>query len=127
MIQNTCLECNDPIKGRADKKFCSDSCRNTHNNKFTRDTTNLVRNVNRTLRKNRSVLAKLNPKGKSKTTKKTLIAEGFNFKYHTHTFTNKSGMTYYFCYEQGILPLDNDFYAIVVQQEYSKDTSKPKP
>ncbi|MGB0805181.1 MAG: hypothetical protein ACPGRC_00735 [Salibacteraceae bacterium] len=116
-MQNTCLECKDPIKGRADKKFCSDACRNTYNNKFTRDSTNLMRNVNRILRKNRSILEKLNPKGKAKTTKKTLIANGYNFKYHTSTYTNKAGKTYFFNYEQGLLPLDNDFYALVVQNQ----------
>lgn len=124
-MQNTCLECNDPIKGRADKKFCSDSCRNAYNNKFNRDTTNLVRNVNRILRKNRSILVKLNPNGKSKTTKKVLVANGFNFKYHTNTYTNKAGKTYYFCYEHGILPLGNDYYALVIQSN-EKKASSPK-
>ena len=118
-MSNSCLECNDPIKGRADKKFCSDSCRNTYNNRFNKDTTNYMRKVNRVLRKNRLILTKLNPKGKSKTTRKKLIENGFEFEYYTNTYTNKAGKIYYFCYEQGILPLDNDFYALVIRQEYA--------
>ena len=116
-MSSTCLECDEPIKGRADKKFCSDGCRNSYNNKFNKDATNLMRNVNRILRKNRSILMKLNPQGKSKTTKKTLLENGFDFNYHTNTYTNKKGMVYYFCYEQGVLPLDNDYYALVIRQE----------
>lgn len=117
-MSNSCLECNEPFKGRADKKFCSDACRNSFNNKFNKDTTNLMRKINRVLRKNRLILSKLNPNGKSKTTKKTLIHNGFDFNYHTNTYITKNGKTYFFCYEQGYLPLDNDFYALVVKQEY---------
>jgi predicted nucleic acid-binding Zn ribbon protein len=119
-MTNHCLECKDPIKGRADKKFCSDACRNAYNNQFTKDTTNLIRNINRILRKNRSILSKLNPNGKSKATKKTLLENGFDFGYHTNTYTNKQGKMYYFWYEQGVLPLENDFYALVIKTEYGK-------
>tara|TARA_R110002050_G_scaffold297339_2_gene458640 strand:- start:54793 stop:55152 length:360 start_codon:yes stop_codon:yes gene_type:complete len=117
-MENSCLECGDIIKGRSDKKFCSDSCRNTYNNKFNKDTTNLMRKINRILRKNRTILSKLNPNGKSKTTKKILMQNDFDFNYHTNTYTTKNGKVYFFCYEQGILPLENDMYALVVRQEY---------
>ena len=117
-MTNNCLECNEPIKGRADKKFCSDTCRNAFNNNFNRDSTNLMRRVNRTLRKNRLILSNLNPNGKSKATKRTLLKNGFNFDYHTNTYSTKNGKTYYFCYEQGYLPLDNEIYALVIKQEY---------
>jgi len=117
-MSNLCPECGDSFKGRSDKKFCSDSCRNAFNNRFNKDSTNLMRKINRILRKNRSILAKLNPKGKSKTSKKTLLLQGFDFNYHTNTYVTKNGKTYFFCYEQGYLPLDNDLYALVVKQEY---------
>jgi len=117
-MTNTCLECNEPLKGRSDKKFCSDSCRNAYNNAFNRDSTNLMRRVNRILRKNRLILANLNPTGKSRTSKNSLIKKGFNFDYHTNTYTTKNGKTYYFCYEQGYLRIENEIFALVVKQEY---------
>ena len=43
-MKKKCLECKDPIIGRADKKFCSDQCRNTYNNKLNSDSNNFVRN-----------------------------------------------------------------------------------
>lgn len=116
----TCLDCGDELKGRADKKFCSDACRNSYNNKFNKDTNNLMKNVNRTLRRNRSILAKLNPNGKSKTDRKTLMLREFDFNYYTNVYTTKTGKAYYFCYEYGYLPLDNDLFALVVKQEYVK-------
>jgi len=46
-----CPECDDKIKGRADKKFCSDACRNAFNNKLNSDANSTVRNINNALRK----------------------------------------------------------------------------
>ncbi len=68
-----CLECKTPIKGRADKKFCNDNCRNEHNNKVNKDSKNLIRNTNNRLRKNWRILEKLNPESKTKTTRSKLI------------------------------------------------------
>ena len=109
----TCPECGDKIIGRADKKFCSDACRNSYNNRKNSDTKNLMRNVNNKLRKNYRILDKLNPEDKTKTTKNRLVDAGFDFNYFTSIYTTKAGTTYYFVYDQGYLPLEGDFYALV--------------
>lgn len=111
--QNTCLECNEPMVGRSDKKFCSDYCRNAYNNRQNSDSNNLVRNINNTLRKNRRILEKLNPNEKTKTSRDTMLSLGFNFNYHTHLYTTKTGSSYLFCYEYGYLMLENDEVLIV--------------
>ncbi|MFD0862880.1 hypothetical protein ACFQ1M_11760 [Sungkyunkwania multivorans] len=108
-----CLECGTKILGRIDKKFCGDQCRNAYNNKVNKDSKNLVRNINNRLRKNYRILEELNPKEKIKTTKTKLLSKGFDFNYFTSIYTTKSGNTYYFVYDQGYLPLENDFYALV--------------
>lgn len=77
-----------------------------------------MRNVNNILRKNRRILEKYNPEGKSKVHRSRLHDEGFKFSYFTNVYRTRSGKTYYFCYEQGYLPIDNDWYALVVRQEY---------
>ncbi len=112
-MQKACPECGEKIIGRTDKKFCSDYCRNTYNNKMNKDSTNLVRNVNNLLRKNYRILQDLNPTDKTKTTKSKLLAKGFSFEYYTSTYTTKTGTVYYFIYDQGYLPLESDFYALV--------------
>jgi predicted nucleic acid-binding Zn ribbon protein len=112
-MQKACIECGEKIVGRADKKFCSDYCRNAYNNNLNKDSKNLVRNVNNQLRKNYRILEELNPEGKTKTSKSKLDSKGFNFEYFTSIYTTKTGTVYYFVYDQGYLPLEGDYYALV--------------
>lgn len=112
-MQKACIECGEKIVGRADKKFCSDYCRNAYNNNLNKDSKNLVRNVNNQLRKNYRILEELNPEGKTKTSKSKLDSKGFNFETFTSIYTTKTGTVYYFVYDQGYLPLEGDYYALV--------------
>lgn len=118
--KRTCLECSEKLVGRADKKFCSDQCRNAYNNRNNSDATNLIRNINNALRKNRRILHGLNPGEKTKTTRDKLLREGFNFSHFTHLYQTKTGSTYFFCYELGYLLLDNDEILIVRRDSASQ-------
>ncbi|MCK5442845.1 MAG: hypothetical protein KAJ23_13230 [Maribacter sp.] len=116
-MERTCLECGEKIRGRADKKYCSDHCRNAYNNKVNKDGKNLIRNVNNRLRKNYRVLDSFPLKeGKTKTTRTQLMRRGFDFEYVTNLYTTKKGTTYFFVYDLGYLPLDNDYYMIVKRE-----------
>lgn len=117
-MKKKCAECGDEFTGRADKKFCSDQCRTSFNNKLNSDANNYVRNINNILRKNRRILAGLNPNGKSKVHKDKLLEKGFKFSYFTNIYTTKAGKSYYFCYEQGYLAIDHDYYALVIRKGY---------
>lgn len=112
-MERTCPECGTKIIGRADKKFCSDACRNAHNNALNKDSKNLVRNINNRLRKNYRILEALNTKDKTKVKKDSLLRQGFSFDFFTSLYTTKAGSVYYYVYDQGYLPLDNDFYLLV--------------
>ncbi|WP_348812242.1 hypothetical protein [Flavobacterium maritimum] len=112
-MTKTCLECGEKIVGREDKKFCSDACRNAYNNKINKDSTNFMRNINNKLRKNYRILSELNIEGKAKTTRAKMLSKGFDFDFFTNILQTKTGNTYYFLYDQGYLPLDNDFYMLV--------------
>ncbi|MFH1118561.1 MAG: hypothetical protein V1775_01975 [Bacteroidota bacterium] len=111
----TCLDCGEPIVGRADKKFCSDQCRNTYNNRLNSESSALVRQVNIILRKNRRILCELLPAEKTTVHKEKLSGLGFNFNYFTHLYTTQKGNTYRFVYEYGYLMLENDFYMLVLR------------
>ncbi|NJO69734.1 MAG: DUF2116 family Zn-ribbon domain-containing protein [Bacteroidetes bacterium] len=117
-MNKNCLECGEPIKGRIDKKFCSDLCRNSYNNRSNSDSNNYMRSINSILRRNRRILEELNPEGKIKVTKDKLSTKGFNFNYFTNIYLTKTGNQYYFCYEYGYLALENDSFAIVKRQEW---------
>lgn len=116
-MEKTCLECSTELYGRIDKKFCSDQCRNSYNNKIKREENAYVRKVNAILKKNRKLLFLFNPKGKSKVHKDALLKAGFNFNYHTDIYKTKENKTYVFCYDQGYLEIDNGYFALVKKNE----------
>jgi predicted nucleic acid-binding Zn ribbon protein len=117
--QKTCICCGRVIKGRSDKKFCDDYCRNNYNNQLKGDSNNYVRNINNILKKNRRILEEHFPENEKmgKITKEKLLTAGFQFKYLTHTYTTHKGSTYSFCYEYGYLPLEHDWYLLVKRKE----------
>jgi hypothetical protein len=116
----TCAECKEKISGRADKKFCSDLCRNAFNNRLNSDETNYVRNVNNALRKNRRILQELVPTHETnRCTRSRLLDLGFDFNFFTGTFTNRKGETYHYCYEFGYLPLENDYFCLVRKRTFT--------
>ena len=113
MEKRTCIECGESFNGRADKKFCSDMCRNAHNNKLNSDSTNYVRNINNALRKNRRIMEELLPGETVTVSKQKLIDKGFNFNHFTTITTTKTNKTYFFCYEYGYLPIEGNYYLLV--------------
>lgn len=113
-----CKECSQVLNGRKDQKFCSDYCRNTYNNRQNEDATAYVRRINNILRKNRRILAAMNPTGKVTVDGIRLAEEGFNFHYFTNVYQTRKGSQYFFCYEQGYIKLDNDQYMLVHKQDY---------
>ena len=117
--EKLCLTCSKPVKGRSDKKFCDDYCRAAYNNDLKSTTNNLIRNINNALGKNRRILESLLPEGEptAKTNKDKLLEKGFQFKYHTHLYQTKNDKTYFYCYEYGYLPLENNWYLIVKREE----------
>lgn len=117
-MKSICIECGDKLVGRGDKKFCGDHCRATYNYRLNRDSTNFMRNINNTLRRNRRILQGLNPRGKTTIHRNQLLEQGFKFSYFTNEYVTRSGHKYHFCYDQGYLQLDNNLYALVKRQEY---------
>ena len=102
-----CLCCGKTIRGRSDKKFCNDNCRNQFNNKMRESESYHLRNINRILRRNRKILKETLPQGAERITitKRHLEFLQFHFSFYTHSHTNKSGHTFLFCYEFGYLTI----------------------
>ncbi|MDR7131413.1 hypothetical protein J2X69_003777 [Algoriphagus sp. 4150] len=114
-----CLNCGAVIQGRIDKKFCDDQCRNTHNNQQNAFSTNYIRRVNHSLKKNRNILESIIPVGEelAKIPRDRLIRDGFQFKYFTHLYETKKGGIYHYCYDYGYLALEGDWYLVVKGKE----------
>ena len=108
-----CPECGRAIIGRLDKKFCSDLCRHSFNNRRRAESGSYIKNVNAILRKNRTVLSELIPLETAKISRNKLYDKGFNFNFITSLYTTKKGTIYYYCYEFGYMPIDNDYFLLV--------------
>lgn len=121
METKNCLSCKKILKGRIDKKFCDDYCRNNYNNQLKSNNQNIayVKHINNTLLKNRKILDSIFPDNEEllKITQQKLLDKGFVFKYHTHTYKNKKNQVYYFCYDYGYLMLENNWLLVVKRKE----------
>jgi len=116
-----CLACGEPLVGRSDKKFCSPQCKTYYHNQSPNRSEKIRRNLNSILNRNQSILKKYNPLGKTTVRTEVLKNEGFNFKFFTHIYKTKAGFTYYFCYDFGYMPVEDDKILIINWQDYMKD------
>ena len=115
MTTTYCRCCGKALRGRSDKKFCDDYCRNIFNNKKNEESDELVRKINRVLRRNRRILKALIPPGLQmvRMSRIHLQESGFCFPFFTHTYTNKKGFTYQYCYDYGLLMLNRESFLVV--------------
>ena len=60
----------------------------------------------------------MNPAGKTKVSREKLLQIGFEFNYFTNTYKTKEGSFYYYCYDQGYLPIEKERYLLVVKQYF---------
>lgn len=116
-MERLCLDCKAVLNGRADKKFCDDRCRTNYNNHLRAEDNSFLNEINRILKKNRDILRAKNPEGKTKVKRDALVRKGFDFNFHTHTYATQKGQVYFFCYEYGYLPLENDELLLVKREE----------
>jgi len=117
-VEKKCLDCGEKIRGRTDKKFCSDQCRNNYNNRLNRDTNNFVRNVHSLLRKNRRILSDLFNDNKKRVHKDALFALGYNFSFFTHVIEASDGRKVQYCFEYGFSDAGDDFLELKYNRLY---------
>ena len=117
-MEKKCLDCGDIIRGRTDKKFCSDQCRNNYNNRLNRDSNNYVRNVHGLLRKNRRILADLYSEKRLRVHRDALFALGYNFSFFTHVIDTPSGLRFQYCFEYGYRETGDDFLELSMNSLY---------
>lgn len=114
----SCEECGESIQGRTDKKFCSDQCRVTFNNRIRATGGNpYIRSVTDVLKRNHKILSLLNTTGKTRVSREKLSSKGFNFTYFTSQYTTREGAVYRYVFDQGYLEIDKATCLLVVRKE----------
>ncbi|MEY3096871.1 MAG: hypothetical protein RL647_461 [Bacteroidota bacterium] len=108
-VSNTCKECGDKLKGRADKVFCNDACRSAFNNRRNREQLDPLKSINRVLVKNRRILKEVYELsgGQSTIPMRRLENKGFLFNFFTHTEEPNKGNCYRYCYDFGYAEAKN--------------------
>ena len=106
------------MRGRSDKKYCNDFCRNHFNNHLKGADNNYIRNVNSILRRNRRILQELLSPDKTtaKAGREQLLLMGFHFSYFTHMHVMKKGVTCYYCYDYGYSVVSEHMYCVVKKE-----------
>ncbi len=113
-MKGRCLECNTEFRGRTDKKFCSDYCRNAYHNRINRDSNNLVRTVNNRLRKNYRILQGIAARpGAEPIGRSQLTDRGFDFNSITGISATQQGRPCYCVYDLGYIAQGADSVKIV--------------
>lgn len=96
-----CRLCKAPFSGRTDKIFCTIACKNEYHVRLRRATAYSVRETDKILHRNRSILLEI--MGKNKTQKKVnrlvLEKKKFRFNYLTAYQLNSRGKTYHYVYD----------------------------
>jgi len=115
-----CLYCSKEVKGRKDKKFCNDGCRNSFHNDLNSPTNEIVNPVFNILKKNRSVILDFLMKNNLLVTREELLQAGFIFKYQTE-FRSFNDQDYIFYFDVGI----EDDRKGVCRLFYAKEFDKP--
>lgn len=122
MKDRLCLQCGDPVSGRIDKKFCSESCRSSYHYYHNQEKEeSLFKFIDRQLKTNRRILKEFNRAGKATVRKQVLLDEGFDPKFFTHYWKAKNGNVYLFCYEYGFMKKfenDKEKYVLIQWQDY---------
>lgn len=115
----TCLTCQKPLRGRTDKKFCNDYCRNFFHNKEKAEKSALAHRINSLLLKNRRILHSIcnSKNGLICLSREYLQELGFSFRYFTHIKKGAEGSVYRFCYEYGYLETEKGRVLLVAEEE----------
>jgi predicted nucleic acid-binding Zn ribbon protein len=118
IINRQCKNCSRPVKGRSDKQFCTETCRNSFNNERNQQDNNFTRNISSILKRNRSKLRELFSKKLKLVDKAELDASGFNWHFHTHCKEDKKGSAITYCFDYGIQLKPDNKVKIIYQSQF---------
>ncbi len=111
-MKNQCLDCQQDLQGRADKKFCDNYCRSNYHNQRRRADSPFILRINQILFKNRSILQQfLRHETSCNCTREHLSSFGFQFSYYTACH-EEADQVHYFCYDHGYTPLNEGSFRI---------------
>ncbi|MFK7953547.1 MAG: hypothetical protein AB8B73_11925 [Ekhidna sp.] len=113
-----CMNCNKPLSGRRDKKYCDSQCKAEYHNKNKTYGELYISSSQSITRHNRRILKTLSPEGKATVRKEVLDQMGFDYRYFSGLFKTKSNL-YYLVYDYAFSPIFENGVekALIVQRQ----------
>ncbi len=119
---NTCLACENQLKGRSDKKFCDLHCKSSfHYWKSLEEAPRFYNKVDNQLKLNRRIFKSFNKAGKATVRAEIILDLGFDPNFFTHYWKNNKGDVYLFVYEYGFLKRkegNKEKFVLIKWQDY---------
>lgn len=105
----------DNLKGRSDRQYCDERCKNAYHNSRSSDENRELERVDKVLRKNHRILKKLFDRGdRDEILRDVLLKEGFDFSYHTHHVVTKTKSNeFIFCFGYGYREIKEGYFKII--------------
>ena len=108
-----CHYCGAELKGRSDKKFCDDYCRNNYYYKINTQRTSYIKRINSVLQHNRKILHYLCGCGRVLVPKQEMDSLGFDYEYFTGLYKTKKGVDYFVVYDYAFSVVNENIVSIV--------------
>lgn len=113
----TCTECGTEYQGRRGKKYCSETCKATFNNRIARKKrkkqkgkNEVTGDIHKTLWANRKILKTLlEVERVEEITKEDLLKRNFDFNYITRFSIINNNKTHFFIYDYGYYFLERKY------------------
>ena len=130
-VQPLCQHCGKELFGRADKKYCNDTCRNQANSKKRKRIKSSepqhIYQILRDIQRNRNIIRNMGVwENETRVVNRSaLMDQGFNFEYFTNILETKKGR-YHYCFEFGWMELENGKILLVMTDRYQVDVIRVK-
>lgn len=114
-MDRLCKICSKPLRGRSDKIFCSNDCKNHYHKNLRYASKKAAIEINGYLKRNYSILTELLDKNKTqvKVYRNVLEKKKFRFKYHTHYHINSNNKMFHYIYDLAWMEFSDDEILII--------------
>jgi len=108
-MEKLCLTCGEKLNGRADKKFCNDSCKNEFHNQQGSRKSPFEKQLLSLARKNRDILSRISASGMAEIGMKELELCGFSFEGLTGIKALDKGNFLLYCLDYRLHPAGKSY------------------
>ena len=108
-----CIFCGKELKGRSDKKFCDDACRNNYGYQQNKHNNEVINKINKSLLYNRNVLKSITKCRRKIVKKQMLVDNDFDFDMMTGVRRTQKQQEYKLVYDYAYRYINDEDVLII--------------